>query len=299
MEALTHNSLIWIIPALYLICFGGLAYTFIQALLAGADSYASVYTEQTAQQFADLFFFIPSRRILELTWTAALTVFVIVFLALGNFQTLAGVLRGLVLGGSGALLILALPRRAVRIFKERRRQRFNQQLVDALLTMSNALRAGASILQAFEHIVREGLNPIALEFSLFLQQIRIGVKFEEALHNLDQRVNSEDLTLMIGAIGIARQTGGNLTEVFEKISATIRERIRIQERVQALTAQGRLQGIVVGLMPVGLIIIMFLLDPTMMTAFFTTPLGILVGLLVLALEVVGALLIRKIIRIDI
>ena len=167
------------------------------------------------------------------------------------------------------------------------------------MTMSNALRAGASILQAFEHIVKEGLNPIAQEFALFLQQTRVGVKFEEALDNLAKRVNSEDLSLMINAIEIARQTGGNLTEVFEKISATIRERMRIQARVRTLTAQGRMQGIVVGLMPIGLVIVMFVIDPLMMNAFFTTALGLLVGALVLVLEVVGALLIRKIIDIDV
>lgn len=294
-----NNFMLWLIPSLYLLCFTGLTYTFIQAVKAGAESYARVYTEQTSRQFADIFFFIPPRRILELAWTAAITLFVALFFLTGNFQSLAGMLRGLVIGGTAAALMLALPRRILIMLKTKRLQRFNEQLVDALMTMSNALRAGASISQAFEHIVKQGLNPISLEFSLFLQQTRVGVKFEEALGNLEQRVNSEDLTLMICAIEIARQTGGNLTEVFEKIAATIRERIRIQERVRTLTAQGRMQGIVVGIMPVGLIIIMFMIDPVMMTTFFTTPVGILAGVIVLALEVIGALLIRKIISIEV
>ncbi len=294
-----NNLLLWLIPALYLLCFTGLAYAFMQAVKAGAESYARVYTEQTSRQFADIFFFIPPRRILELAWTAAITLFVVLFFLTGNFRSLAGMFRGLIIGGTTAVLMLALPRRILVMLKTKRLQRFNEQLVDALMSMSNALRAGASIMQAFEHIVKQGLNPIAQEFSLFLQQTRVGVKFEKALGNLEQRVNSEDLTLMICAIEIARQTGGNLTEVFEKIAATIRERIRIQERVRTLTAQGRMQGIVVGLMPVGLIIIMFMIDPVMMTTFFTTPVGILAGVIVLALEVIGALLIRKIISIDV
>ena len=207
--------------------------------------------------------------------------------------------RGLIIGGTTAVLMLALPRRILVMLKTKRLQRFNEQLVDALMSMSNALRAGASIMQAFEHIVKQGLNPIAQEFSLFLQQTRVGVKFEKALGNLEQRVNSEDLTLMIRAIEIARQTGGNLTEVFDKIAAVIRERIRIQGRILTLTSQGRMQGIVVGLMPVALVFALFLLDPTMMTAFFTSSAGILTGCLALFLELIGALLIRKIMRIDI
>lgn len=289
----------WIIPFLYLVSFAGMAYAFIRALQAGAESYNRICAEQTSQQFADIFFFIPPRRILEIAWTAAFAIFIVLFFLTGNFSSLAAALRGLFIGGAGALLVLALPKRILVLLKARRLKRFNEQLVDALMTMSNALRSGASILQAFEHIVKDGQNPIAQEFSFFLQQTRVGVKFEEALANLDKRVNSEDLTLMIRAIEIARQTGGNLTEVFEKIAATIRERLRIQERVLTLTAQGRMQGIVVGVMPLGLAGVMFILDPGMMVNFFSTPVGILLGLVVLALEAVGALLIRKIVNIDI
>ena len=196
-------------------------------------------------------------------------------------------------------MALALPRWYLGILKQRRLRLFNEQLVDALMTMSSALRAGSSITQTFEHIVRQNLPPISQEFDLFLQQTRIGVKFEDALVNLEKRVNSEDLTLMIRSIEIARQTGGNLTEVFDKIAAVIRERIRIQGRILTLTSQGRMQGIVVGLLPIALVFALFLLDPAMMTAFFTSSAGILTGCLALFLELIGALLIRKIMRIDI
>lgn len=299
MDALNHNFWLGLIPTLYLVCFGGLTYAFALALRAGADSYARVYSEQTARQFADIFFFIPSRRIRDLAWTAAIACFLIFFFCAGNFETVGGALRGLFVGALAGLTALALPRRYLAVLKQRRLRLFNEQLADGLMTMSNALRAGSSIMQAFEHIVRQNLLPISQEFDLFLQQTRIGVKFEDALANLETRVNSEDLTLMIRAIEIARQTGGNLTEVFDKIGAVIHERIRIQGRIQTLTSQGRMQGIVVGLLPIVLVFALFLLDPAMMTAFFTSPAGILTGLLALCLEVIGALLIRKIIRIDI
>lgn len=299
MENLIASLAFVLIPALYLVCFAGLTWSFLRAVQAGAQAYEEVYSEQTSRQYADIFFFIPPRQIVEMAWTAAMAAFVILFFLVGNFRSVGGALRGLIVGGLAALLVLALPRRILILLKKRRLLQFNEQLVDALMTMSNALRSGASILQAFEHIVQQNLNPISQEFSLFLQQTRLGVSFEEALTNLDKRVNCEDLTLMIRAIELARQTGGNLTEVFERISATIRERFRIQARVRTLTAQGRLQGVVVGILPVILALAMFTIDPPMMIGFFTSPIGLLTAGVVLLLEIIGALLIRKIIAIDI
>ncbi len=299
METLIDNVGLWLIPGLYLLCFSGLTYAFMLALRSGAESYERVYSEKTARQFADIFFFIPPRRIRDLALTTAIAFFLIFFIMIGDFKTVSGFLRGLFIGALVSALALAFPRWYLKYLKQRRLQLFNEQLVDALMTMSSALRAGSSIMQAFEHIVRQNRPPISQEFDFFLQQTRIGVKFEDALVNLDKRVASEDLTLMIRSIEIARQTGGNLTEVFDKIANVIRERIRIQGRIQTLTSQGRMQGIVVGLLPVALVFALFLIDPIMMTAFFTSGAGILTGCLALALEITGALLIRKIMRIDI
>ncbi|MBU4212626.1 MAG: type II secretion system F family protein, partial [Verrucomicrobia bacterium] len=208
METLTNTAGLWLIPTLYLVCFSGLTYAFMLALRAGADSYERVYSEQTARQFADIFFFIPPRRIRDLAWTAAIAFFLIFFFLTGDFKTVAGFLRGLFIGVLAGMVALTLPRWYLGILKQRRLQLFNEQLVDALMTMSSALRAGSSITQTFEHIVRQNLPPISQEFDFFLQQTRIGVKFEDALVNLEKRVASEDLTLMIRSIEIARQTGG-------------------------------------------------------------------------------------------
>ncbi len=299
METLIPSAARWLIPGLYLLCFGGLTYAFLLAVRAGAESYNHVYSEQTARQFADIFFFIPPRRIRDLAWTAATACFLVFFLLVGDFGSPAGLLRGLFLGLVMSGAALSLPRALLALLTQRRLKRFNEQLVDALMTMSSALRSGSSILQAFEHIGRQNLVPISQEFNLFLQQTRLGVTFEDALLNLERRVQSEDLALMVRSIEIARQTGGNLTEVFDKIAAVIRERVRIQARIRSLTSQGRMQGLVVGLLPLALVAALFLLDPVMMTSFFTSGAGILIGCLALLLEGVGALLIRKIVRIDI
>lgn len=290
---------LFIIPLLYLVCFAGLTFYILQVIRTGTETYNKVYTAETSRQFADIFLFIPPQRIAELAWGCALAGFLLCFFLAGDFAAPAGVIRGLVAGGAAAGLLLNLPRWHLAILKRRRLEQFNEQLVEALMTMSNALRSGSSIIQAFEHIVRQNQAPISQEFNVFLQETRLGVKFEEALANLNQRVASEDLTIMIRAVEIARQTGGNLTEVFDKISALIRERMRIQKRITALTSQGRLQGLVVGVMPLILAIAMFILDPGLMLAFFTSGLGLVILAIAVLFEIVGALLIRKIINIDI
>jgi tight adherence protein B len=288
-----------LIPLLFMVCFGMLAYGLLLAFREGMEQYSSTYSQDTARQFEDLFLFIPAKRISDLARLSAVAVFVLFYMLFGDLATRAGIVRGLAFATAGAVLALNAPRILLAILRSRRIARFNIQLVDSLVGMSSALKAGFSILQAFETIVKQNLNPISQEFSLFLQQVRVGVKFEDALHNMEERVGSEDLLLMNQSIEIARMTGGNLTEVFEKIASTIRERMRIQQRIRSLTAQGRLQGIVVGSMPVALLFLMTMVDAKMMMAFFASKVGI--GLIVMAgvLVLGGALIIRKIVDIKI
>jgi tight adherence protein B len=195
--------------------------------------------------------------------------------------------------------MLFMPRGLVKILRIRRLERFNQQLVTALTGMSNALKAGFSIQQAFESVVKEGEAPIAQEFSMFLQQLRIGVTFEEAIEDMDRRIGSEDLTLMIQSIEIARQTGGNLTEVFDRIAATIRERQRIEGKIKSLTAQGKLQGMVVGAMPLLLGFALYVVDPGMMLGFVKSVIGLAVLVVIVIMELIGAFIIKKIVTIDV
>jgi tight adherence protein B len=288
-----------LIPGLACVSVAGLTYLVIQALRSGAEDYSRHYAATTARHLDDMFLFIPPRRILELAAAAALAGFLIVFLLIGGFQTRGAFLRGVILGAVAAGAGWSLPHRILALLKQRRIRRFNDQLSDALLTLSNALKAGFSILQAFEAVVRTGVNPIAEEFGVFLQETRVGVKFEEALANLRKRVDSEDLTLLILAIETARLTGGNLTEVLDNIALTIRERTRVERRVQTLTAMGRLQGNVVGAVPILLALLLTAIDPVMMSAFFHSPAGWVTAALVVILEIAGFLLIRKIVRIDI
>ena len=283
-----------LIGLLFALAFAGLSYALLASLREGLAAYEGVYSQDTAREFEDLFLFIPAKRIADIARVAAAVLFALGFLLFGGFGSSGEIGRGLLFGGALAGVALAAPGQIARHLRARRLARFNRQLVDSLVSMSSALRAGFSILQAFEQIVKQGENPIAQEMSLFLQQVRVGVRFEEALRNMETRVGSEDLLLMNQSIEIARQTGGNLTEVFDKIAATIRERMRIQLRIRSLTAMGRLQGLVVGLMPVALLFFMTMIDPRMMTPFFQSKMGIGVLVATGLLEALGFLAIRKV-----
>ena len=288
-----------IISLLVALSMSGLGYVIVRALRTGAETYSVTHAQNTARQFEDIFLFIPARRIAEIGWAGAATTFLLIFFATGSLESLKGLALGATLGTLFGGIALQAPRFLFMFLKKRRREKFNIQLVDTLMSMSNALKAGFSITQAFETIVSDGLNPIAQEFSVFIQHLRVGISFTDALDKLEKRVGSEDLSLMIRSIETARKTGGNLTEMFEKIAVTIRERMRITNRVNTLTAQGRLQGIIIGSMPVVIGIVMTIVDKEMMIPFFQSSIGMVILLTTAILITCGALVIRKIINIDV
>jgi tight adherence protein B len=181
----------------------------------------------------------------------------------------------------------------------RRRRRFNDQLPEALATMSNALRAGFSLSQAFDSVVALDSPPVSEEFAILQRQLRIGMSFEDALGSLSDRVGSDDLSLVTTALVVSRRTGGNLTEIFDKISSTIRARMRIERKVRTLTAQGRMQGALVSAMPVVLGVVMTLMKPGMMLPFFKSAVGVVAIAATALLVAAGWLTIRKITKIDV
>lgn len=288
-----------LIPLLFALSAGGLVSVILNAMQLGAERYSTEYSSETAQEFEDIFLFIPPRRIAEIGWMACLLSFGIVFMLIGDFRTPSGMMLGVITGGCAGAAALYSPKFVLNFLKKRRLEKFNTQLVDALLTMSNALKAGFSIMQTIETVIRESENPLSQEFDVLLQQTRVGVNFSEALQKLDERVGSPDLSLVVMAIESSRRTGGNLTEVFEKISRTIRERLRIQNRISTLTAQGRLQGIIVGSMPVIILAVLLVVDPGLMLPFLRSPVGLGIIVVVIGLIACGAVIIRKIINIDI
>jgi tight adherence protein B len=160
------------------------------------------------------------------------------------------------------ILGLRLPRIYVNMAANRRLRRFEGQLGDTLNLWVNALRSGYSVLQGMEAIAAELPPPVSKEFERVVQEVRLGLSLEQALNNMYRRVPSEDLDLVITAINIQREVGGNLAEILDIISFTIRERVRIKGEIRTLTAQGRLTGWVISLLPVGLGLLLYSINPT-------------------------------------
>lgn len=207
--------------------------------------------------------------------------------------------RNAILGWLGVVFGFILPRVIVKRIKQKRIQRFNSQIGDSLVVMSNSLRAGFSFLQAMELVSREMPYPISVEFSRTLREMNLGTPTEEALLSLTNRIESEDLDLVITAVLIQRQVGGNLSEVLDGISHTIRERIRIKGEIRTLTAQGRISGIIVGVLPLAIGLVLSVINPKYIGSLFTDPVGwalLTVGAISMT---IGAALIKKIVDIKV
>ncbi|MDI3269326.1 MAG: type II secretion system F family protein [Bacillota bacterium] len=183
--------------------------------------------------------------------------------------------------------------------KHERLLQVERDLPTALDMMSGALKAGNSLLQAMETVARELDSPLGRELEQVIHEMRLNVSLEDALANLLDRVPSDDLDLMVTAIQIQRQVGGNLAIILETIASTIRGRLQVLAEVRVLTSQGRLSGWIVGLLPVALLLFMAMANPSYVQPLFTTTVGWVLLLVGLVLEGIGALIIRKIIQIEV
>ncbi len=161
----------------------------------------------------------------------------------------------------GAVIGLLAPRFYVKGQQRKRLQKFNDQLPDMLNLMVNGLRAGYSTMQAMEAVSKELPSPINDEFKRVVQEMQIGIPMEKALDNLLRRIPSDDLDFVVTAINVQREVGGNLSEILDNISFTIRERVRIKGEVRVLTAQVRTSGTVLSLIPFFLTLILWFLNP--------------------------------------
>lgn len=206
----------------------------------------------------------------------------------------------------GFLLGLRIPRLYLGFAATRRVNAFNDQLSDTLNLWVNALRSGYSVLQSMETIATELPPPVSKEFERVVQEVRLGLSLEQALDNMMGRVPSEDLDLVITAVKIQREVGGNLSEILDNISYTIRERVRIKGEIRTLTAQGRISGWVVGLLPLALMFVLVGINPSYISELWVweapivfLPCGWYLMGLGAIMTIAGVMFIRKIVDIEI
>jgi tight adherence protein B len=198
----------------------------------------------------------------------------------------------------GALGLLA-PRWAISYLRSRRFRRINEQLGEALTLVSSSLRSGLSLPQGIELVVQEMESPIAEEFAAVIKDNRLGLPLDEALSKLAERVPTPDLDMVVTAIVTIRETGANLAEVFDVIAHTVRERKKVEGKIQAMTAEGMTQGVMMCAVPPVLIIAFYFLDPTLVAPLFTTFLGILMLVIIAAMDAMGMWMILNTVKIDV
>ena len=193
----------------------------------------------------------------------------------------------------------SIPKLLIWRAKKKRFEKFAGQLVDSLTVLSNSLRAGLNIVQAIEVLESEQEPPISQEFGLVLREIKLGVPVADALKNLSKRIPNDDLLLMVASTNIVLGMGGNLREIFDSMADVIRERSKIEMKTKALTSQGKLQGLIVGLLPTALGALMFIMDPPMMARMVTTTTGNLAIAAMFTMQIIGYLLIKRITTIEV
>jgi tight adherence protein B len=190
-----------------------------------------------------------------------------------------------------------IPKILMNYLWEGRCSRITNQMVDGMTIMANGMKAGQSLTQSMERVVENIPGPLAQEFNLVLYKVRLGSSIEDALNEFGERIPRQDVQMFVTAVNILKETGGNLTETFQTIVTTVRERQKVEKKIEALTAQGTMQAVIITLVPLLLLGIFLILDPNYVMPLFTKPLGWVCLALMLTLQVIGLFVMRKIVTI--
>jgi tight adherence protein B len=281
--------MIWMIAGL---AFGAMLLAGLYIAGAGEKfmvRYQDAFMDQAKTNLADMFLFIDPSRLYAVNIALFLILPILIWIISGQG------LFALVV----AVLIAVLPKKLYAFLRQRRLNKIQAQLPDALMMLSGTMKAGLGFSPALEGLVKDGYPPLAQELALVLREQRLGVKTDDALEHFAERVPVLDAKLFVSAVQISREVGGNLAESLATLGETLRRRLIMENKVKALTAQGRLQGIVMAMLPVGMLAYLAFMYPETMEPMFHTPIGYGVIAVGAVLEYVGYKICLKIMTIDI
>ena len=278
-----------IILLLIFVSISLLAYQYIPYFLRRYALAQEKRTEKVGSQLDEMFIFTERKRLVRLFTITPLSLGLLGFIILHNPLGLA----------IGVGLGLVSPPIIIKNMSIRRRHKFEGQLVDALMLLVGSLKAGMSLSQAFEVLVEEMPAPISHEFALVVKENKMGVELRDCLSHLKKRMPVEDLDLITTAVGIVRDTGGDLTEVLENLVFTIREKKKLSDRVRALTVQGRLQGYIMMVLPIAFGAFIYFVSPGNFQIMLQDRLGQTLLTWAIISEGIGIILIKKFSRIEV
>lgn len=233
----------------------------------------------------------------KLTWLMLMMSFGLGALFL--FLFLPNLIIGLLFGITVTVVGWSLPLILVKSIYNSRCTKFVDQMVDALTIMANGIKSGSNVSQSMEKVVEIMANPISQEFKQVITQHQFGQSFEDALSELAVRIPKPDVQMFVTSVNILKETGGNLAETFETIVTVVRERQKVEKKIEAMTAQGMMQGMIVTMVPFALAGVMFVIDPAFIKPMFNTTLGLILCFVILCLQIIGGIVIRKLVTIKV
>jgi tight adherence protein B len=252
------------------------------------DHYRRQFSRRAELEMADMFIFTSGRQVVILTLVLLLLVPVLLELL---FQLP-------VVTAAGIVVTLFTPHLMFNHLRKARLKKFEEQLPDAFMLLSSSLQSGASLNMALENVVHQSSAPLNQEFGLLIKNIRLGVTLEEALIKLEKRLPLPSFIMASSAIRISREVGGNLVETINGMAAMLRRKKVMEGKIDSLTAQGRAQGTFMAMLPIMLAIILSFIEPEAMRQLYTTRNGLMVLAVMVVMEVLGFMFIKKITRID-
>ncbi len=250
--------------------------------------------EHVARELEEMFIFLSVDGLQKLKWSLAVVMAGVGLIFAWDAKPPAPILVAVALGA----VAYWGPEIFIIYLRRKRRAAFSEQLVDGLVLMSNGMRSGFTLQQAIDMLIEEMPAPLSQEFELIRREYKVGVDLDVALRNCVKRTNDQDLDLVVTAIQITRQLGGNLAEVFDRIVAMVRERKILAGKADALTSEGKMQATVVGLLPYGFMFAMIKVNPELMRLMWTTLPGFACLVMVIGLDVVGYLWVRKLATVE-
>lgn len=286
---MSDSILIWCLSVAVAVAVGLLAWLTFDIGTVGLARYKAQFTGRAQFHAREFFLFIDPRQLFLYNVGVMCLALVVTWLVTRSFVVCLLIVVGLGLA----------PRFIYALMRKRRLERFESQLPDALMMLAGGMRAGVGLSSALQQLVAEAQAPLRQEFSLILREQRLGVTLEQSLANLGRRVPTQTTVLVVSAMRIAVETGGGLSEALERTAHMIRNRLQMEGKIKALTAQGKMQAWVVGLLPILLMLVLDHMEPEAMSELWHTPMGWGVLAIVAFMEIMGLYIIRKIVLIDV
>jgi len=278
-----------LVQALVLLSVFLFVYVVMSQVQVFFSDYKNTFQEAADVNMSDMFMFIEPSKLFIYNLGALVLLPLLIYVLTGDILIAASIFA----------LLLIIPPIIYKMLRNKRLKQFELQLPDMLLMVTGALKAGASLNMALESIVRDSPAPMSQEITLLMRQQRLGVDFSKSLDTLEERVPIQSVFMFVAALKISREIGGNLGETLGTLAETLRRKITMEGKIESLTGQGKAQGLVMSALPFFLAVLLSFIEPENMQKLYTTPSGFIVLAIIITMQILGYVFIKKVTTIDV